>query len=293
MMKEMFKKYFALTEQGAGDLVKATFASLSVYIINIFPLILLMLIADGLILGNTKSGYLYIVLSVVILIAMYILLSIQYDSLYNATYKESANLRIQIVEILKELPLSYFSKHDVADISQTVMSGVEAVEHAMSHAMAMTAGFFIFFPIFTALLLWGNVFLGLAVILPVLLNFILIWLSKKMQLRENLKYYKKLRDNSDYFQETIELQQDIKSFGLSEKIKCLLYKKNGRKRKNAYKSGTYGLHSRRIRRTDLAAFSCRCHHYRDYPVCGRAGHDTLSDRLYTGGNEAERICRRR
>ena len=225
MMKEMFKKYFALTEQGAGDLVKATFASLSVYIINMFPLILLMLIADGLILGNTKSGYLYIVLYVVILIAMYILLSIQYDSLYNATYKESANLRIQIVEILKELPLSYFSKHDVADISQTVMSDVEAVEHAMSHAMAMTAGFFIFFPIFTALLLWGNVFLGLAVILPVLLNFILIWLSKKMQLRENLKYYKKLRDNSDYFQETIELQQDIKSFGLSEKIKCLLYKK--------------------------------------------------------------------
>lgn len=40
-----------------------------------------------------------------------------------------------------------------------------------------------------------------------------------------MKYYKKLRDNSDYFQETIELQQDIKSFGLSEKIKCLLYKK--------------------------------------------------------------------
>ncbi|MBU5255337.1 ABC transporter ATP-binding protein [Tissierella praeacuta] len=224
-MKKFFKNRFALTEQGAKDLVKASITSFLVYGINMFPAMLLMLFMDELILDNIKDKYLYIGFSVIILVVMYILLSIEYDALYNATYKESANLRIDIGETLSRLPLSYFSRHDLSDLSQTIMSDVEAIEHAMSHSMAKVVGFFLFFPIVSILLIIGNAKLGLAVILPILLNFLFIWLSKKTQLRENLKYYEKLRDNSESFQETIELQQDIKSFGLSQNIKKNLYKK--------------------------------------------------------------------
>ncbi|WP_333638314.1 ABC transporter ATP-binding protein [Tissierella praeacuta] len=224
-MKKFFENRFALTEQGAKDLVKASITSFLVYGINMFPAMLLMLFIDELILDNIKDKYLYIGFSVIILVVMYILLSIEYDALYNATYKESANLRIDIGETLSRLPLSYFSRHDLSDLSQTIMSDVEAIEHAMSHSMAKVVGFFLFFPIVSILLIIGNAKLGLAVILPILLNFLFIWLSKKTQLRENLKYYEKLRDNSESFQETIELQQDIKSFGLSQNIKKNLYKK--------------------------------------------------------------------
>lgn len=224
-MKKFFENRFALTEQGAKDLVKASITSFLVYGINMFPAMLLMLFMDELILDNIKDKYLYIGFSVIILVVMYILLSIEYDALYNATYKESANLRIDIGETLSRLPLSYFSRHDLSDLSQTIMSDVEAIEHAMSHSMAKVVGFFLFFPIVSILLIIGNAKLGLAVILPILLNFLFIWLSKKTQLRENLKYYEKLRDNSESFQETIELQQDIKSFGLSQNIKKNLYKK--------------------------------------------------------------------
>ncbi|WP_313529414.1 ABC transporter ATP-binding protein [Anaerotignum sp.] len=224
-MKELFKKRFALTEKGASGLVKASFSSFFVYAVNMLPAILLMLLFDALVLGNVKSQIFYIAFSVAVLIVMYLMLRIEYNTLYNCTYKESANLRLDIANSLSELPLSYFSKHNLSDLSQTIMADVAAIEHAMSHAMAKAIGFLMFFPVISLLLLAGNWKLGLAVVLPIVLSFLLIALSKKIQLRENKKYYVKLRDNSDSFQEAIELQQEIRSFRLAKKTKQSLYKK--------------------------------------------------------------------
>lgn len=224
-MKKLFKKYFALTDQGAGDLVKASTASFFGYMVNMLPAILLMTLFDELVLGNTKNKVFYIVFSISVLVIMYMLLRVEYNTLYNGTYKESANLRLDIADVLSKLPLSYFSNHNLSDLSQTIMADVAAIEHAMSHAMAKAIGFFMFFPLVSILLLSRNIKLGLAVILPVIIAFLLIVWSKNIQLRNNVKYYSKLRDNSDSFQEAIELQQEIKSFGLGKKIKDNLYKK--------------------------------------------------------------------
>lgn len=224
-MKELFKKRFALTEKGAKELVKASFSSFFVYAVNMLPAILLMFLFDALVLGNVKNQIFYIGFSAAVLIIMYLMLRIEYNALYNCTYKESANLRLDIANILSELPLSYFSKHNLSDLSQTIMADVAAIEHAMSHAMAKSIGFAMFFPIISLLLLAGNWKLGLTVVLPVVLSFSLIVLSKKIQLRENKKYYVKLRDNSDSFQEAIELYQEIRSFRLAKKTKQRLYQK--------------------------------------------------------------------
>lgn len=224
-MKNLFKKYFALTDKGAGDLIKASFASFSIYIINMVPAILLMMFFDTLVLGNARSSIFYVVFSVLVLVVMYVLLNIEYDTLYNTTYEESANLRIDIADTLSKLPLSYFSKHNLTDLSQTIMADVAAIEHAISHSMAKTIGFFMFLPLVTILLIIGNFKLGLAVILPIIAGFLLVIWSKKIQLRENIKYYTKLRENSDSFQEAIELQQEIKSFNLVKSTKESLYRK--------------------------------------------------------------------
>lgn len=223
-MKNLFKKRFALTDQGAHDLVKSSVASFFTYVMNMIPAILLMLFFDELVLKNVKSNSLYIIFSAVILIVMYVLLNIEYRSLYNATFKESENMRIDIARILSKLPLSYFSKHDLSDLAQTVMGDVAGIEHAISHAIAKTIGFVVFFFMICAMLIIGNVKLGLAVILPIALYFALILLSKKVQVKNQTKYYNKLRKNTESFQETIELQQDIKSFGMSEEVKKKLYK---------------------------------------------------------------------
>jgi ATP-binding cassette subfamily B protein len=105
------------------------------------------------------------------------------------------------------------------------MADVAAIEHAISHAMAKTIGFFMFMPIVSILLLIGNFKLGLAVVLPIIAGFLLVIWSKKIQLKENNKYYTKLRENSDSFQEAIELQQEIKSFNLTKSTKESLYRK--------------------------------------------------------------------
>lgn len=224
-MKNLFKEYFGLTDRGAHDLVRASLASFSVYIVNMLPAMLLMVLFNELVLGNVKSNIFYIGFSVLVIVIMYILLRAEYNTLYNSTYKESANLRLDIADTLSKLPLSYFSKHNLSDLSQTIMADVAAIEHAMSHAMAKVIGFFMYLPLVSVLLISGNIKLGLAVILPIIIAFLLIVWSKKIQLRENAKYYKKLRDNSDSFQEAIELQQEIKSFGLTKQIKQSLYKK--------------------------------------------------------------------
>lgn len=224
-MRELFKKYFALTDKGAKDLQKASAASFFVYVINFFPAMLLLLLVDELLLNNVKETGLYLWGAILVLATMWILLRIEYDALYNTTYQESANLRTEIADILTKLPLSYFSRHDLSDLAQTIMADVAAIEHAMSHAMAKAVGFLFFFPLLSVLLLLGNVKLGLAIILPILLGFGLLLLSKNLQIRESFKHYQKLRDNSESFQEAIENQQEIKSFGLTQKIRQTLYQK--------------------------------------------------------------------
>lgn len=216
---------FGLTRQGAIDMRKATISSFATYSANMIPAILLMIFIDGLLSNNLKSTGFYVIFSLISIILIYIALNIEYESLYNSTYKESANLRTETAKRLSILPLSYFSKNDLSDLAQTIMSDIEAIEHAMSHSIPKIGGFFIFFPIISILMLIGNVKLGLAVILPTILSIILVIISKKVQVKGNEKYYGTLRENSEAFQETIELQQEIKSFNLSEDVKKTLYEK--------------------------------------------------------------------
>ena len=224
-MKEFYKKRFALTDKGARNLSKATLASFFVYCINMFPAMLLMIFAQEVLENIGKSKVFYIAFSVLTLIAMYILLSIEYDKLYSTTYQESADLRIRTAEYLSKLPLSYFSKHDLSDLSQTIMSDIEGIEHAMSHSIPKVGGMVLFFPLISIMMLVSNVKMGLAVIIPTILSFIFIPLSKKHSVKGEKEYYNVLRANSESFQENIEMQMEIKAYGLSEEMKEKLYKK--------------------------------------------------------------------
>lgn len=225
MMKNYYKKRYSLSEQGAKNLTKATILCFLTYLINLAPLVILMLLSEHLVLGNVPHPWQYVKIAIFTLAMMYILLSKEYVSLYNATYKESATLRTDIAEHLADLPLSYFSKHDLSDLSQTIMADVERIEHAISHSIPKVVGMWMFFPLMGLMMFIGNWKLGLAVIIPTLISFIVIPSARKIEVSSNSKYFNVLRDNSEMFQETIEMQQEISSFNLSEKIKKTLYKK--------------------------------------------------------------------
>ena len=224
-MKNYFKKRYALSDQGAKNLTKATLYCTLTYFANLAPVFILMAMFDQLILGNVHANWQYICMAVVTLLLMYVLLSKEYVSLYNATYKESAKLRTDIAENLADLPLAYFSKHDLSDLSQTIMADVNSIEHAMSHSIPKVVGMWIFVPIIGLMMIIGNWKLGLATIIPTLVSFVVIPMSMKKEISANSKYYSVLRENSELFQETIELQQEISSFNQSKNVKESLYKK--------------------------------------------------------------------
>lgn len=224
-MKNYYKKRYALSEQGAKNLTKATIYCFLTYCINLGPMMILMGLINQLVLGNVSGTLQYIVMAILTLIFMYILLSEEYVSLYNSTYKESANLRKGIAENLAQLPLAYFSKHDLSDLSQTIMSDVERVEHSMSHSIPKVVAMWLFFPLMGLIMLIGNWKLGLAAIIPTLLSFMINPLAKQKEVSEYSRYFNVLRDNSELFQETIELQQEISSFNQADKVKKNLYKK--------------------------------------------------------------------
>lgn len=224
-MKKYLKNKFALTDSGAKDVLKASLNCFVVYCLNMMPAFLLMFLLDDILISNHRSNKFYLIFAISSLAILNLMLRVEYESLYNTTYKESANLRIELAEILRKLPLFYFSKHDISDISQTIMSDIEGIEHAMSHAIPKIVGFLLFFPIISIMMFTGNVKLALSVILPTILGLGLMVVSKKIQIKGHDKYYKVLRDNSEYFQEAIELQQEIKSYNAMRRMRRFLYQK--------------------------------------------------------------------
>ncbi len=62
---------------------------------------------------------------------------------YGVIYKESGRLRIALAERLRKLPLSFFGKRDLADLTETIMGDVKTIEHAYSHVLPELYGAYI------------------------------------------------------------------------------------------------------------------------------------------------------
>ena len=215
-MKNYLKDRFALTDKGAeGTIVAIKYSTLK-SLSYMLPMFLLMYVMQGL-LGLGKFNLkISVIAYIVIALIMIFVINRDYITTYNETYKESANLRIELSEIIKDLPLSFYSKRDLTDFSQTIMKDVEAMEHGLSHAVSGFYGFIINLVIISILLLIGNVKLGLAVIVPIYISAILNLTSTKMQKKATATYYKEQRKSSKMFQELIDLSTEIKSYNLTE-----------------------------------------------------------------------------
>lgn len=134
-MVEKLKHKYALSTQGAKDMIKAC---ISVTVTNIMLMmsagVLYTLIRD--LLNNTLSMSrlpFYIIWSVVILILIAVTNFIQYNMTFLTTYKESGVRRTSIAERLRKLPLSYFGKKNLADLTQNILGDCAQIETASSH----------------------------------------------------------------------------------------------------------------------------------------------------------------
>lgn len=62
---------------------------------------------------------------------------------YGVIYVESGRQRIGLAERLRKLPLSFFGRRDLADLTETIMGDVKTIEHAYSHVLPELYGAYV------------------------------------------------------------------------------------------------------------------------------------------------------
>lgn len=212
-MKGYLKRKFGLTDSGVKAVQRAALISFLVHIGYMALMMIAMYYGDNVLRGVTKPAWYYLLIIVPTLLVLYVLVNREYVLTFNATYKESQSLRLEIADRLRDLPLSYFSRHDLSDLAQTIMQDVTDIEHAMSHAMPRCIAYLFFLLVMAILLLVSNLTLGLAAMLPIMVGLALMLLSQRAQKRWAENYFWKMRETTESFQETIEMQREIKNCG--------------------------------------------------------------------------------
>ena len=226
-MNRYFMKKFALSEQGAKEMIFGIVSVVSQDLALMFPVTLFYIFTGDLIDGNVLRDRtaLYIV-GIVMCLLLIVLTSIwQYNTAYKATYKESAERRISLAEKLRKLPLSFFAGKDLADLTSTIMSDAEVMEHAGSHMIPQYYGSIISTLIISVGLFFFQWKMALAAVWPIPIALIIVITSKSVQNRFSRRQREAQIDLSDSVQEFIEASRDLKSNNAEEDYLCGLDKK--------------------------------------------------------------------
>ena len=221
-----------MSEQGAKNLQKSIFSHTILNLTKMFPPIIGFVFLfqylgslEGIPapVGLTLVDYIVIIL--VMLLVMFFVARWDYVRLYDNVYNESANSRIDIANRLKKLPLSYFGKRDVSDLSATMMSDLNLYEQIFSHSVPHIYATSISTVIISVMILDYNWQLGLAALWVIPVSLLLFSLSKKKQRNDVNAYVKTSRDVLDDLQEQIDQIQEIKSYNLEERTLNEFYHK--------------------------------------------------------------------
>ena len=237
-MKKFFMKKFALSEKGASDLIRAIISCSLNDIALMLPMIIFYkFLGEALDLLDGKELNLNLVLYIVLCLGATAILAIAFDFRYRSTmiasYQESANLRIRIAERLRKLPLSFFAKKDLSDLTTTIMTDCTGIETAFSHYIPQLIGAVLSFMIVSIGLFFLDVKMALAAIWVVPIAFLLIILSFSVQNRYNKRLLNAKLELSNNIQECIEAIQDIQSNNCCDEYSKKLFGKISNVEKNS------------------------------------------------------------
>ncbi len=221
-----------MSEQGAKNLQKSIFSHTILNLTKMFPptigfvfLFQYLGSLEGIPAPVELTLVDYIVIILVMLLVMFFVARWDYVRLYDNVYNESANSRIDIANRLKKLPLSYFGKRDVSDLSATMMSDLNLYEQIFSHSVPHIYATSISTVIISVMILAYNWQLGLAALWVIPVSLLLFSLSKMKQRNDVNAFVKSSRDVLDDLQEQIDQIQEIKSYNLEERTLNEFYHK--------------------------------------------------------------------
>lgn len=217
-MIEKLQRRFALSRQGAVDLVKGCAACALQNLSFLFPVSLLYFLVSDL-MNDKISGSrtIFYIAGCIICIALILITTwFQYNATYLATYVESGKRRITVAEKLRRLPLSFFGKKDLADLTSTIMADCTTLETAFSHFIPELAGSIVSTVLVSISLFFFDWRMALAALWVLPISFAIVLLSSRVQEKLQRKSMDAKIICADGIQEYIETVRDLKANNAEE-----------------------------------------------------------------------------
>ena len=218
MLNHIMKKY-ALSRQGAKDLIIATVSCVVHNLTLMLPVSLLYLLVADLYEGGVPQNHLWIYIVGMIAAVLLILFSYRwvYGATYYATYKESSVRRISLAEKLRKLPLSFFGKRDLSDLTTTIMADCTTLEQSFSHWIPEFFGSMISTVIVAVCLFIFDWRLALAALWVLPVSLAIVAFSGKVQNWFTRRQTEAKLAVAEGIQEALETMRDLKSNNAEEK----------------------------------------------------------------------------
>ena len=222
MLSEFFTKRFGLTKAGSDNLVKGILYTALLDISLMLPVglyaLLIYIWVEPLTGGEITDPNLgmFIVLILIVLGIIFAFAWKQYHFVFNTTYVESENRRINLGENLRKLPLSFFENRDLADLTATIMNDCTDLEHVFSHAVPQLLGSILSLCIVSVGLFVFDWRLAIALLWVVPVAFIILFISKRLIYKGGDIVMADLLNCGDAMQECIESVRDLKSYNYED-----------------------------------------------------------------------------
>ncbi|MCM1087579.1 MAG: ABC transporter ATP-binding protein/permease [Lachnoclostridium sp.] len=212
------QRRFALSRQGAIDLIKGCLACVAQDISLMLPVGLLYYFVLDLMNGNMDGNRIafYAAGVLVCLALIFVVTWFQYNATYLATYVESGVRRISLAEQLRKIPLSFFGKKDLADLTNAVMGDCATLETAFSHYFPALAGSLISTTLIGICLFAYDWRMALAAVWVLPIAFAITLFSARIQEYFNRKFVDANVALENGVQECIESLQDLKAYNAEE-----------------------------------------------------------------------------
>ena len=220
----------ALSEQGAKDMIKA-FVSVTISnLVLMVPIALLYYMVKDYMEGNLAGKGIWYVAGILLTFALIAVTTyIQYNATFLATYIESGVRRITLAEKLRKIPLSFFGKKDLSDLTSTIMADCAQMETASSHFVPELVGACISTSIVAIGLFFFDWRMAIAALWVLPISFIIVACSGKVQRSLNKKQMDLKMACADGIQEGLESARDLRAYnsqeeymeGLDKKIKAV------------------------------------------------------------------------
>ena len=213
-MIKALQRRFALSRQGAVDLIKGCIACVAQDISFMIPVGLLYMFVMDMMNGGVNGSRiaLYAAGVLVCLCFIFVVTYFQYNATYLATYVESGVRRISLAEQLRKIPLSFFGKKDLADLTNSIMGDCATLETAFSHYVPALAGSLISTTLIAGCLFAYDWRMALAAVWVLPVAFTITFFSGRIQEYFNRKSVAANVALESGVQECIESLQDLKAY---------------------------------------------------------------------------------